>query len=277
MEVSNKTYFVPDWNITDTLQNSRAAWTMAFDKSYCLFAKKISEFIAKDIFTVLKESCVNPFNLQPEVKRTITRTYPLNILKIEDAIKLKEMAQEAAELAPFNDWFARFAAPKKKEERIVENKANIIEDSCDAMSGPNFTKKTRYLTREQESNTAIDGSYFKDRMSVIGKRVCKDLVNTFNEFSKIPENKRLKVQVNWLNDGVDMGSFSKSLDVQVELWLEDEKSPSQPTQQLASLKEIEKQKKVENFNQLKGQAFYIGMTTLFVVVLGIGFVLNNKA
>lgn len=273
MDLNPNAFAIPQWNIAHALQENRAAWTRAFDKSYCSFAKKLSEVIAADIFTALKESCDDPFKLQPTDKRTFTRIYRFDMLKAENALKLKEMSQEAGEVAPFDEWFARFAVSEKKIEKIVQNQPDLLEDSCGMVSGVSTARKISVLTRTQENNTPVDGSYFEDRMAIIGKRVCANLREIFSQFAASPGNERLKVSVTWLAEGLEIGSIRNSPDVMVELWLQEEKGTQKLALQSVSEQEIVAQMQARRKNQYKNRALEI--CAIFALIAGFFAVLKS--
>lgn len=232
---------LPQWTIATSRRESRMLWTEAFEESYRTFAEKISHFIAKDIFSVLKESCADPFKAQPTHKKTFCRDYQFDILRPKNAHKLKKMSQEAGELSPFKEWFGKFAVIKNQNKPVIEEKACFLEDSC-LESGPSSSaavaKKVQFLTRTQESEIAIDGSYFKDRMAIIGKKVCINLGKIFSEFRNHPENQCLNISATWIDE--------YDFKVKVEFWLEDEKNELLPQErQLSSIQELKIHKDIE--------------------------------
>ncbi len=263
MDLNQSSLFLLDsnWSIDETLQESREKWTHAFDRSYGFFATKIAESIANEIFSVLKESCQDPYKSQPTKDRTLTRTYNFNILKPENAQKLKEMSKEEGQEAPFKEWFQRFTTIEKKEQ-VVEEKVNLFE----SVNSSTITNKIQMSNRIQEPVTHIDGSYFKDRMAIIGKRVCEQLDKIFNQFKEIPGNQRLKFSATWLGEK-EMGSIRSSPEVQVELWLEEDKKNKDQTLQLASMKEIQAQQKERRTKEIQGLCLYYGGIAVVLIIV----------
>ncbi len=239
MQTNRSELELPNWNVNTQLSTARAEWDQSFDKNYQGFSQNMCLAIAADVFAKIKESLDDPFKKQPTKDRTLTLKYNFDILDPDQALIVKKMAQDAADKAPFKEWFVRLA---KKKQEITEDDVSM-SDCCS--SGITLSP-----IRNQSKDTAIDGTYFKERMALIGELVYPELKKIFEDFSKLPGNNLIKFKVDWYGGAAldNIGSFQSSNDIAVEIWIDKGNSP-QPQPKLESMQVLLKQKAQRESNQ----------------------------
>ena len=197
----------------NTILNNRidlrvSQWESNFDKNMPFLSEKISEGIAKEVFEALNKALSDPYAKLPSKARPLILNFSFEIVNSKSALKLQNLAQEAAELPPFKEWFGKFSIPNQKKEHD--------EDIFEGSSGLSVFKG------ETVSKRGIDHEYFQDMMALVGRAVDAKLHNTFFE-SNI--NSTLKVQATWYRETDKLisnpSSGLKNDSINVTAWIEE--------------------------------------------------------
>ncbi len=185
-------------------------WESNFDKNMSALSEKISEGIAKEVIEALNKAFSDPYTKLPSKNRPLILNYSFDIVNSKSALKLQNLAQDAAKLPPFKEWFGKFSIPNQKKEHD--------EDIFEASSGLSV------FTGETVSKRGIDCEYFQDMMALVGRAVGAKLHNTFFE-SNI--NSTLKVQATWYRETDKLisnpSSSLKNDSINVTAWIEEKK------------------------------------------------------
>src|SRR5689334_7343364 len=137
-------------NCEKTLQAARNKWEEDFENNQTKFSQKIASGIIKKTLWNFENSCNDPYKELPNMKSPLTSQFSFEIVNSKDALILKELASDSAELAPFKEWFERFVNPQK-----ISN--------IDSSMVSNYSTITKF----PESEKGLDRAYFQELMAII--------------------------------------------------------------------------------------------------------------
>ncbi len=204
-------------------------WETAFDQNLSAFSNKLAEGIAKEVFLKLANTLKDPYIELPSKQSPLSTYFSFRIMKPEAALILKQMAQEAAELPPFKEWFERFCRSNQKLSK--EN------DSIDiSIASSPLPSSKIFVTPENEKG--IDRYYFLDMMAVVGHQVETQLKTSFRQSLFLKENSNLKIEVTWYQKSNQFIETSRFHDhaIEIRAWIEgDQTKNAKSTKNLESM------------------------------------------
>ncbi len=239
-------------NVTDNRLTQREKnWENNFEKNREAFSIIISEGIFKKVIVKMEETFNDFYLKEPSYAAPLTTNFSFEIVKLKDALALKELALDGAELSPFKEWFERFSLPNQKINKDIDRfKSSSI-----------FSKNLNGIDRE----------YFQEMMALVGRSVQIHLKRSFQELTSLPENSYLKAEVKWHRKAEQLipgASDFRDNSIEVKIWKEQLETKQLGTITSIGSSALMKEREIRRKTQSKRQILYVvGGVALFAFIL----------
>lgn len=240
-------------NCEKSLQSVRSKWEEDFEKNQKEFSQNTTAGIMKKTLGNFENSCSDPYKQLPNKKSPLASQFSFEIVKSKDALMLKELASDSAELSPFKEWFERFANPQKNSMDSSTIESNSI------------------MVRSPEREKGIDREYFQELMAIVGRSVAKNLKESFDQIASLPENSRLNAEITWFRKEDQLLSNPSDLrdnKIEVKLWMDQGGKQQLKTISSIASSTIIKEREARKKTQATRQILYItGAIVFFAICL----------
>lgn len=234
-----------------SLQSARSKWEEDFEKNQKEFSHNTTSGIMKKTLGNFEDSCNDPYKQLPSKQSPLASRFSFEIVKSKDALILKDLASDGAELAPFKEWFERFANPQK-----ISMDSSKIESSSIVFQSP-------------EREKGVDREYFQELMALVGRSVAANLKESFDQLALLPENSRLKAEVTWFRkDDQLLSNPSDFRDnhIEVKLWMDQGEKQQLETISSTASSVIMKEREARKKTQANRQILYITGAIVFIAI-----------
>ena len=158
----------------------------------------------------MEATCNDNFLLIPNKKAPLMTYFSFEIVKSKEAIALKELAKDKADLPPFKEWIERFSDSNIKKGLEIDNFKSSI--------------------RTPKLEKGIDREYFQEMMALVGRSVETQLKILFKGITSQPNNACLRIEVIWNRKAdklISNSSCFRDKGIDVKIWVEEHEKKQQ--------------------------------------------------